>query len=66
MSKVSAIKLKKTEATQCFTFRVTMIVQMLGDNAVKAQEALDSQGGYMTSRNVELVSSVEVFNGLEK
>lgn len=65
MSKVTAIK-AKPESTQCFTFKVTMLVQMLGDDAVKAQEALDSQGGYMTSRNVELVSTVEVFNGLEK
>ena len=65
MAKVTPIK-TKPEATQCFTFEVKMLVQILGSDATKAQEALDAQGGYVTRRDVELVSSVAIYNGTEE
>lgn len=65
-NKVTKIKKETAEATQAFTFEVKMLVQVLGNDATKAREQLDAQGGYVTRRDVELVSSVALYNGTEE
>ena len=54
------------EKTQAFTFEVKMLVQVFGNDAAKAKEQLDAQGGYVTRRDVELIESVELYNGENK
>jgi hypothetical protein len=50
---------------QCFTFEVTMFVQVIADDADEARSALDEKGGFVTKRNVKLANTVELFNGEE-
>ena len=47
--------------TTCYTFKVEMTVQVLSeDDAESARASLDQQGGYISDRNVELVSSIQI------
>ena len=55
-----------TLATNAYTYEVTMVVQILAEDEKSARERLDSQGGYVTSRIVNLKDSVPLFNGKEK
>lgn len=44
--------------TTCYTFKVTMEVQVLSeDDAETARAALDQQGGYVAEREVELIAT---------
>jgi hypothetical protein len=52
------------EDTSCFTYKVEMIVQILAEDEIKASEQLEKSGGYVTSRNVTLMDSVPLFNGV--
>ena len=63
MAKNTVTPIKKQSQIQAFTFEVTMLVQVLGDDATKAREQLDSQGGYVSRRDVALVSATPLFNG---
>lgn len=55
-----------TLATTAFTYEVKMIVQVLAEDEKAARQRLDDQGGYVTSREVNLKDSVSLFNGKEK
>lgn len=52
--------------THAYTYEVNMIVQILAEDEKSARERLDGQGGYVTSRTVNLKDSVALFNGKEK
>lgn len=60
-----ADKNKDKEAldTYAYTYEVNMIIQVLAEDEKKAKEQLDAQGGYVTSRVVNLKDSVKLFNG---
>lgn len=66
MSKENVTPIRTEESTKCFTYKVTMIVQVLHDDEAKAKSQLDTQGGYITKRDVELIKTVELYNGKEK
>ena len=53
----------QNEKTNCFTYKVEMIVQVLADDESKAQEKLDKEGGYVSKRTVKLMDSVSLFDG---
>jgi hypothetical protein len=53
--------IKHDEATRCYTYEVTMLVQVLAEDAVVAEAKLDSQGGHISYRKVELRDSVPLF-----
>jgi hypothetical protein len=53
----------KTEVTNCYTYKVEMIIQILAEDEKDASEQLEKQGGYVTSRKVDLVDSVSLYNG---
>lgn len=55
-----------TLPTHAYTYEVKMIVQILAEDEKSARERLDGQGGYVTSREVQLKDSVSLFNGKEK
>lgn len=55
-----------TLATHAYTYEVTMIVQILAEDEKSARQRLDDQGGYVTSRIVNLKDSTLLFNGKEK
>lgn len=52
--------------THAYTYEVTMVIQVLAEDEKEARLRLDGQGGYVTSRKVNLKDSVALFNGKEK
>ena len=52
--------------TNCYTYKVEMIIQIFAEDEKEARNRLDNQGGYVTSRNVKLMDSIPLFNGKEK
>lgn len=62
MGKVTPIKQHQTTA---YTYQVNMVIQILAADEKTAREQLDSQGGFVTRRDVKLLDSVELCNGKE-
>jgi hypothetical protein len=56
-------KEKNVLDTYAYTYEVNMIIQVLAEDEKKAKEQLDAQGGYVTSRVVNLKDSIKLFNG---
>lgn len=52
-----------SENTSCFTYKVEMIVQILAGDEATARLQLDEKGGYITSRKVTFMDSVQVYKG---
>ena len=55
--------MSENENTSCFTYKVEMIVQILAADEVTARAQLDDKGGYVTSRKVSFMDSVQVYKG---
>jgi hypothetical protein len=53
----------KTNDTECFTFKVTMYVQVLHSDHIGARKILDEQGGYVSRRDVEMLDRVKLLSG---
>lgn len=49
--------------TSCYSYEVTMVVQIMAENEEAAKEKLDKEGGFVSSRNVELKDAVTLYNG---
>ena len=46
-----------TDDTHCYTFEVTMIVQVVAPTREEADQKLHNEGGYVSSREVEFIKS---------
>jgi hypothetical protein len=53
----------KQEVTYCYTYKVEMVIQVLAEDEPTAAEQLEKNGGYVTTRKVNLVDSVPLHNG---
>jgi len=53
----------ENENTSCFTYKVEMIIQILAADEVTARAHLDEKGGYVTSRKVSFMDSMQVYKG---
>jgi hypothetical protein len=53
----------ENENTSCFTYKVEMIIQILAGDEQTARLQLDDKGGYVTSRKVTFMDSVQVYKG---
>lgn len=53
----------ENENTSCFTYKVEMIIQILAPDQATAKMQLDDKGGYVTSRKVTFMDSVQVYKG---
>jgi hypothetical protein len=53
------------EKTRCFTYKVEMMVQVLADDEKSAREQLDSKGGYVSARQVNLMDSILLYTEVE-
>lgn len=60
------MKKDKDAVTKCFTFGVTMIIQIIADSEEEAKTKLDKEGGIVTKREVNLLDSISLHNELEK
>jgi hypothetical protein len=52
------------EVTNCYTYEVKMIIQILAKNEETAKEKLDKDGGYVTKRDVDLKDTISLYSGL--
>ena len=52
-----------SEDTSCYTYKVEMIIQILAADEIAARQQLDEKGGYITSRKVTFMDSVQVYKG---
>lgn len=55
-----------SDPTSCYSYQVTMVVQVMAENEEAAKEKLDKDGGFVSSRNVELKDAVALYSGEEK
>jgi hypothetical protein len=55
------IEKKEEKETICFTYEVKMVVQVFAEDLKKANEKLDKEGGYVSSRRVSLLNKNIVF-----
>lgn len=46
--------------TKCYTYEVTMLIQVLADDETTASAQLDEKGGYVSDRKVKLVKATEL------
>jgi hypothetical protein len=54
-----------TKKTKCFSYKVTMLVHVVANDELKARTELDEKGGMVSDREVELLSSVELYNKIK-
>ena len=59
-------KTKEKDSTKCYTYAVTMIIQVIAESEQSAKEKLDKEGGYVTNRVINLVDSVSLYSGESK
>jgi hypothetical protein len=59
------IEKKEEKETICFTYEVKMVIQVFAEDLKKANEKLDKEGGYISSRKVSLLNKNTVFNASE-
>jgi len=52
------------DVTNCYTYEVKMIIQVLAKDEKTAKDKLDKDGGYVTKRDVELKDSISLYSGL--
>jgi hypothetical protein len=52
------------EVTNCYTYEVKMLIQILAKDEEAAREKLDKDGGYVTKREVDLKDSISLYSGL--
>jgi len=48
--------------TKCYTYEVTMVIQILADDEKTAKANLDDRGGYISDRQVKLIKTTELSN----
>ena len=50
----------KVEDTTCYTYKVEMIIQILAKDLPTAADRLNTVGGHITSRKVELLETTQL------
>jgi hypothetical protein len=61
-----AAKKEDLKITKCYTYEVKMLVQVIAENELEANEKLDSQGGYVTKRETTLKDTISLYSGINK
>jgi hypothetical protein len=56
---------EKTKQTICYSYEVTMIIQVFAEDEESAKTKLDSDGGHVSSRLVVLKDAVNLYSGQE-
>jgi hypothetical protein len=57
------INKREEKETNCYTYKVEMVVQVFAENLDQATERLEANGGYVSSRIVNLLDSNVVYTG---
>jgi hypothetical protein len=48
--------------TKCYTYEVTMTVQVLADDEASASQSLDEKGGHVSDRKTKLIKTTDLGN----
>jgi hypothetical protein len=56
----------KEKITQCFSFKVEMLVHIIADDEETAKTQLDEKGGIVTKREVKLLNTTTLYGEKEK
>jgi hypothetical protein len=51
--------------TNCYTYQVDMLIQILAKDEIEAKERLDREGGYISRRDVTLKHSTTLYSSDE-
>jgi len=62
MTKNNVTPIKDTPVSKVFTYQVNMIVQILAEDENIAKAKLEREGGYITTREVELLNTAILHN----
>lgn len=54
--------MSETTQTNCYTYEVKMIIQVLAETEDAAKKQLDDKGGYVSSRKVTLLDSLPLLS----
>jgi len=46
--------------TNCYTYEVRMVIQVLAQNKAQASEKLDVEGGFVSKRDVTFLNSTSI------
>ncbi len=65
MKKNNVVAIKTENKTQCFSFKVDMLVHIIANNEENAKSQLDEKGGIVTKREVKLVNTTELYREKE-
>ena len=52
--------------TVCYSYEVTMVVQVFAEDEESAKEKLDKDGGFVSKRDVVLKDAITLYSGEEK
>ena len=55
------INKEEEKETICYTYEVKMVVQVFAEDLEKANEKLEKEGGYVSSRKVSLLNKNTVY-----
>ena len=66
MSTEDRVKFSSTEQnTNAYKFKVEMVVSIFAENEFQASEQLDTNGGFVISRHVELLDTKKIHGAKE-
>jgi hypothetical protein len=57
---------REEKETNCYTYKVEMTVQVFAENLDQANERLESNGGYVSSREVVLLNTNTVYESSDE
>jgi hypothetical protein len=65
MDKEKRIKMteKEKKPTMCYSYEVSMVIQIFAEDEDSAKEKLDKEGGFVSNRVVTLKDAVTLYNG---
>jgi hypothetical protein len=58
--------MENNDTTSCYSYKLEMVIQILAKDEKTAREKLDKDGGYVSSRKVNLMDAVELYAELEE
>jgi hypothetical protein len=56
---------REEKETNCYTYKVEMTVQVFAENLDQANDRLESNGGYVSSREVVLLNTNTVYESTD-
>lgn len=54
---------KEKKPTMCYSYEVSMVIQIFAEDEDSAKEKLDKEGGFVSNRVVTLKDAVTLYNG---